>query len=93
MSDLLNEAHYRINALGGVASNEIEEAINETVGKCLAIIEELGGVDPLTLRSPLLKALKPFADLGVGSGPDYETETYRIERKAIREARAALGAA
>lgn len=36
------------------------------------------------------KALKVFADLGVGSGPDHETETYQIERGAIRNARAVL---
>lgn len=35
-------------------------------------------------------ALKPFADLGVGSGPDYETEDYKIERSAILFARVAL---
>jgi hypothetical protein len=38
----------------------------------------------------VVAALKPFADLGVGSGPGYETETYRITRDAIREARDAL---
>lgn len=38
----------------------------------------------------LADAIKPFADLGVGSGPEHETETYRIERGAIRNARRAL---
>ena len=40
----------------------------------------------------LREALRPFADLGVGSGPDYEhdTQPYRITRGAIRKARAAL---
>lgn len=38
----------------------------------------------------LIEALKPFADLGVGSGPGEETETYRITRDAIRNARAVI---
>lgn len=38
----------------------------------------------------LRAALKPFADLGVGSGEGYETENYRITRDAIRNARLAL---
>lgn len=38
----------------------------------------------------LRTALKPFADLGVGSGEGYETENYRITRDAIRNARLAL---
>jgi hypothetical protein len=42
------------------------------------------------MRDDLRNALKVFADLGVGSGPDHETETYQIERGAIRKARAAL---
>lgn len=39
----------------------------------------------------LLKALKPFAALGVGSGPDDELDAapYRILRGAIRDARKA----
>lgn len=44
-------------------------------------------------HSALMAALKPFADLGVGSGPGEGTETYRITREAIRNARAALDAA
>lgn len=55
------------------------------------------GYNPKTIEkiyrerlTQLLKVLKPFADLGVGSGPDHETETYRIERGAIRNARAAV---
>lgn len=37
-------------------------------------------------------ALKPFADLGVGSGPDDEVDAapYRILRGAIRNARKAV---
>lgn len=38
----------------------------------------------------LRSALKPFADLGVGSGPDEQQDSYRIEYRAIRAARAAL---
>jgi hypothetical protein len=43
----------------------------------------------------LLAALKPFADLGVSSGPDDEWDTapYRLTRGAIRAARAALAKA
>lgn len=35
-------------------------------------------------------ALKPFADLGVGSGPDHQADNYKIEYGAIRAARSAL---
>lgn len=37
-------------------------------------------------------ALKPFADLGVGSGPDDENDAapYRLTRGSIRDARKAL---
>ncbi len=38
----------------------------------------------------LLEALKAFSEMGVGSGPDEEQEVYRIERGAIRKARAAV---
>lgn len=43
----------------------------------------------------LLEALKPFADLGVGLGPDDEVDAapYRILRGAIRNARAAISKA
>lgn len=40
----------------------------------------------------LADAVRPFANLGVGSGPCYETEHYYITRDAIRNARAALEA-
>lgn len=42
------------------------------------------------MTNNIRNALKVFADLGVGSGPDHETETYQIERGAIRKARAVL---
>ncbi len=38
----------------------------------------------------LSDALKPFADLGVSSGPDHQADKYNIEIAAIRNARAAL---
>lgn len=42
------------------------------------------------MTNNIRNALKVFADLGVGSGPDHETETYQIERGAIRKAREVL---
>lgn len=38
-------------------------------------------------EASLRAALKPFADLGVGSGPDTQQDSYRIEYGAIRAAR------
>jgi hypothetical protein len=48
--------------------------------------------DAANAVSALVAALKPFADLGVGSGPDYEHDAapYRLTRGSIRNARAAL---
>lgn len=55
--------------------------------------EELGRANAYLMAAApdLYAALKVFADLGVGCGPGYETETYRITRDAIRAARAACG--
>lgn len=49
----------------------------------------------IAATSELVEALKPFADLGVGSGPDdeHDAHSYRILRGAIRKARAALAKA
>jgi len=47
----LDLAWEQINALGGVPSNAIEEAQCETINQCLAIIEALGGQDPLPIRA------------------------------------------
>jgi hypothetical protein len=44
----------------------------------------------VVVRDALVAALRPFANLGVGSGPGELSETYKIERNAIRAARAAL---
>jgi len=58
--------------------------------------EELIANARLIAAAPdMLEALKPFADLGVGSGPDDEVDahSYRILRGAIRRARAALAKA
>lgn len=46
----------------------------------------------LAKQAAFTVALKPFADLGVGEGPDDEPDAapYRILRGAIRRARAAL---
>lgn len=66
----LDRAWGEINALGGSASNETEEAINDTVGKALAILENHGARDPLAVsssvarddvQSELLEALKDLA--------------------------------
>lgn len=46
----LDKAWGEINALGGYASNETEEAINDTVGAALAILEKHGARDPITVR-------------------------------------------
>lgn len=46
--------------------------------------------ETIACNGRLVTALKAFADLGVGSGPDYETETYKIERGAIKRARSAI---
>ena len=54
----------------------------------IALIAEL---DALNRRVEVMReALKPFADLGVSSGPDYQIDRYSIEFGAIRAARAAL---
>lgn len=59
------------------------------------IIGELQALDLSSIaaeRDGARAALKPFADLGVGSGPDDEPDNqpYRILRGAIRQARAVL---
>jgi hypothetical protein len=55
-----------------------------------AVSAEMQGAEAEIKR--LKAALKPFADLGVGSGPDDEWDAapYRITRGAIRQARRAL---
>lgn len=52
----LNEAWAEINALGGRdgQKNPYDQGIVDTVAKALDIIEKLGGVDPLTVKSPIL---------------------------------------
>lgn len=63
--------------------------VPQTDGDCAAYWQ--GAYERMAARNIQVEgALKPFADLGVGSGPEDETETYRITRKAIRDARAAL---
>jgi predicted metal-dependent hydrolase len=47
----------------------------------LALVEEI---------ARLRAALKPFADIGVGTDPDYQPQI-RLDRDAILAARAALG--
>jgi hypothetical protein len=50
-----------------------------------------GAFERMAARNIVMgKALTPFADLGVGSGPDDQQDNYRIEYRAIRAARAAL---
>lgn len=49
-------------------------------------------VKAVNAHEALVAALLPFANLGVGSGPGELCETYKIERDAIRKARAALAA-
>jgi len=51
--------------------------------------------DAANAISALEAALRPFADLGVGSGPDGEVDAapYHILRGAIRNARTALAKA
>jgi hypothetical protein len=46
----LDLAWEQINALGGVPTNEIEEAQCHTINQCLDIIEKLGGSDPIGRR-------------------------------------------
>lgn len=45
----LDKAWGEINALGGYASDEIGEARNEVIGGALAILENLGARDPVTV--------------------------------------------
>ena len=46
LREALDRSHAEINAIGGVATSEIEEAINDTVLKALAILEDCGAMDP-----------------------------------------------
>lgn len=55
--------------------------------------ELIRAVNRIDAFDALVEALRPFADLGVGSGPGELSETYKIERNAIRAARAALALA
>lgn len=61
----------------------LERAVDEAYAIC-------GEPEPSKLRLGMIAALKPFANLGVGSGPDEGVETYRIERSYIRAARRAV---
>lgn len=74
-----------------------EDHLPDLVEDCRAANEQAGywkGVAERALakQAAFTVALKPFADLGVGEGPDDEpdVEPYRILRGAIRRARAAL---
>lgn len=48
LQSALNEAHRRVNALGGYVDpdDKYGAGINDAITKALAIIEELGGSDP-----------------------------------------------
>lgn len=48
--DALDECWEAVNALGGTARNAAEEAANLEIGRALAEIEKLGGMDPLVRR-------------------------------------------
>ena len=81
-----------VHACGGVfptAKNDYDSGFQSGHESALAeAIEAVGPADALT--EALLKALLPFANLGVTSGPDDEpcALPYRITRGSIRSARA-----
>lgn len=73
-----------LNECGAVAwtiAHRFGSTASEARELAAAIDAELG-----RLRA----ALKPFADLGIGSGPDDQQGDYRLEYGAIRAARAAI---
>jgi hypothetical protein len=50
-----------------------------------------GAYERMSARNiTLSEAIKPFADLGIGSGPDDQQDSYKIEYGAIRSARSAI---
>lgn len=57
-SPALDQAWYKINALGGTCGeyDDFGKGINNAVEQALFIIEDLGGRDPLALQSPATEA-------------------------------------
>ena len=75
----------RVVVTHSISDTLCSEYLNEDIGELIA------ERDALKRRIEVMReALKPFADLGVSSGPDYQIDRYSIEFGAIRAARAAL---
>jgi hypothetical protein len=70
-----------------LTDNQVITVLERALDEAFAIA---GEVEPSKTRLAMATALKRFADLGVGSGPEYETETYQLTRQSILDARKAL---
>lgn len=72
-----------------LSDNQIITALERALDEALV---HAGDMEATRVRRQLADALRPFANLGVGSGPDeeYDSQPYRVTRGAIRTARAAL---
>jgi hypothetical protein len=73
----------------GLTDNQVITVLERALDEAFVIA---GDIEPSKKREEMIAALKPFADLGVGSGPDYEVESYRLTRASILRARAVLAA-
>lgn len=76
----------------GDADNELHDGDLPLIGK--SVKPDDAAFITLACNSfyELLEALKPFADIGVGTNPDY-TPTIRLDRNAVIKARTALSKA
>lgn len=75
-----------------LTDNQIITTLERALDEALVVA---GDLEASRVRIHLIAALKPFANLGVGDGPDYEHDSapYRLTRGSIRNARAALSMA
>lgn len=72
-----------------LTDNQIITGLERALDEALVLA---GDPEATKVRRELIEALRPFANLGVGSGPDDELDNapYRLTRGSIRKARVAL---
>jgi hypothetical protein len=75
-----------------LTDNQIITGLERALDEALVVA---GDPEASRVRRELVEALRPFANLGVGSGPDDELDMapYRLTRGSIRKARAAIAKA